>query len=50
RMKLLIEPSAATVIAVLSQPDFQAFHGKKVGVIVSGGNVDLDQLPWQESP
>ena len=50
RMKLLIEPSAATVIAVLSQPDFQAFHGKKVGVIVSGGNVDLERLPWQESP
>jgi threonine dehydratase len=48
RMKLLIEPSSATVLAALEQPDFAPYQGKKVGVILSGGNVDLDHLPWQE--
>jgi len=23
------------------------FDGKRVGVIITGGNVDLDKLPWQ---
>lgn len=45
RMKLLIEPSAAVPVAVLlKRPD--PFAGKRVGVILSGGNVDLDSLPW----
>lgn len=47
RMKLLIEPSSATVLAALEQPEFAPYQGKKVGVILSGGNVDLDHLPWQ---
>ncbi len=45
RMKLIIEPSSiAPLAAVLKNK--QCFAGKKVGVIVTGGNVDLDQLPW----
>lgn len=45
RLKQVIEPSAATVLAaVASQP--QLFSGKKVGLVLSGGNVDLDQLPF----
>lgn len=45
RMKLVIEPSAAVAVAaVLKQP--KAWHGRRVGVILSGGNVDLDRLPW----
>jgi threonine dehydratase len=45
RMKLVIEPSAAVPVAVaLSQA--KEFKGKRVGVILSGGNVDLDRLPW----
>jgi threonine dehydratase len=47
RMKLLIEPSAAVaVVAVLSEP-FRGLGGaRRVGIILSRGNVDLDHLPW----
>ena len=47
RAKLLIEPSAAVALAaVLSEP-FRALPGLlRVGVILSGGNVDLEHLPW----
>ena len=47
RAKLLIEPSAAVAVAaVLSEP-FRALDGiERVGVILSGGNLDLDHLPW----
>lgn len=45
RMKILIEPSAAVpVAAVLRQAE--TFRGQRVGVILSGGNVDLNALPW----
>lgn len=45
RMKLVVEPSGAvSVAAVLKQKDF--FAGKKVGIIISGGNVDLGKLPF----
>ncbi|MFO7952987.1 MAG: pyridoxal-phosphate dependent enzyme [Bacillota bacterium] len=46
RMKLVIEPSAAVPLAaLLTKRDL--VEGEKIGLIVSGGNVDLDQLPWQ---
>ena len=49
RMKLLIEPSAAVGLAVvLDQPEI--FAGKQVAVVLSGGNVDIDRLPWSERP
>lgn len=45
RMKLIVEPSAAVALAaVLEHPAI--FAGKRTGVILSGGNVDLMQLPW----
>ena len=45
RMKIIIEPSSATVIAIIKEnPGF--FRGKKVGLIISGGNVDLKRLPF----
>ena len=45
RMKIIVEPSSSiTFAAVLN--DKNIFTGKKVGLILSGGNVDLDQLPW----
>jgi threonine dehydratase len=48
RTKLIIEPSAATAVAVLlNYPDH--FKNKKVGIIISGGNVDLEKLPWQQN-
>jgi threonine dehydratase len=45
RMKIVMEPSCAVPLAViLKYPEI--FAGKRVGVIVTGGNVDLDSLPW----
>jgi len=45
RMKIVMEPSCAVPLAViLKHPE--VFAGKRVGVIVTGGNVDLDKLPW----
>ncbi len=45
RMKIIIEPSSAVAIAVILKHR-ERFAGKRVGVIISGGNVDLDRLPW----
>ncbi len=45
RAKLVIEPSSAVPLAALLEGKVGA-AGKKVGIIVSGGNVDLDHLPW----
>lgn len=45
RMKIIIEPSSAVCLAaVLKHPNEVA--GQKIGIIISGGNVDLDHLPW----
>lgn len=45
RMKIVVEPSAAIALAaILDRRD--AVRGKRIGVILSGGNVDLDRLPW----
>lgn len=45
RMKIVIEPSCAVPLAViLKNPE--VFRGRRVGVIITGGNVDLDKLPW----
>ncbi len=46
RMKIVIEPSAAVPLACLLERTLDV-AGARVGVIVSGGNVDLDRLPWQ---
>ena len=46
RMKLVIEPSSAVPLACLLERTLSA-PGARIGVIVSGGNVDLDRLPWQ---
>lgn len=45
RMKMIIEPSSAVPLAVILK-NKQFFTGKRVGIIVSGGNVDLDNLPF----
>jgi threonine dehydratase len=48
RMKIVMEPSCAVPLAViLKNPD--VFAGKRVGVVITGGNVDLDKLPWIKS-
>lgn len=47
RMKLVIEPSAATAVAGAWSPAFQALEGlERVAIVISGGNVDLGKLPW----
>jgi threonine dehydratase len=46
RMKIVIEPSCAVPLAVIIK-NKHVFAGKRVGVIITGGNVDLDVLPWQ---
>jgi threonine dehydratase len=45
RMKLVIEPSAAVPLAALLEGAVD-LKGKRVGIILSGGNVDLGSLPW----
>lgn len=45
RMKIVIEASCAVPLAtILKNKD--TFAGKRVGVIITGGNVDMDTLPW----
>ena len=46
RMKIVIEPSCAVPLACMLEGAL-AVKGKRVGVILTGGNVDLDRLPWQ---
>jgi len=45
RMKIIIEPSSATVLAVIKE-NHEFFSGKKAGLIISGGNVDFRKLPF----
>ena len=45
RMKILIEPSSAVPVAALLENKIET-KNKRIGVIISGGNVDLDHLPW----
>ncbi len=44
RVKLVIEPSAAVAVAAARKLDWPA--GARLGIILSGGNLDLDALPW----
>ncbi len=45
RMKIVIEPSAAVCLAAILANKLDV-TGKRVGIILSGGNVDLNKLPW----
>ena len=45
RMKIIIEPSCAVPLAALLK-NKERFQGQKVGIILSGGNVDLGKLPF----
>ncbi|MEO1161279.1 MAG: pyridoxal-phosphate dependent enzyme, partial [Pseudomonadota bacterium] len=48
RMKIVIEPSCAVPLAVILK-NRAVFEGKRVGVIITGGNVDLNKLPWMQN-
>jgi threonine dehydratase len=44
-MKIIIEPSAAVPYAAIADGAIDV-NGKRTGIILTGGNVDLDTLPW----
>ena len=45
RIKIVIEPSCAVPLAAVRR-ESESFAGKKVGIVLSGGNVDLEKLPF----
>lgn len=45
RMKIIIEPSSAVALAIVLKHKHR-FAGQQIGIIISGGNVDLMHLPW----
>ncbi|HEY9593841.1 MAG TPA: pyridoxal-phosphate dependent enzyme [Spirochaetia bacterium] len=49
RMKIVIEPSAAVPLAAIMEGTIDV-KGKRVAVVFSGGNLDLDALPWLTRP
>jgi len=47
KLRVVMEPSCAPPLAtILKNPEI--FRGKRVGVVITGGNVDLDKLPWMK--
>ncbi len=44
-LKQVVEVSSATVLAAILQQR-ERFAGRRVGVVLTGGNVDLQALPW----
>lgn len=46
RLKIVMEPSSAVPLATILK-NKPLFAGQRVGIIITGGNVDLDKLPWQ---
>ena len=47
RMKIIIEPSCATPVAVVMSPEFKQLESiEKIGIILTGGNIDLSKLPF----
>ncbi|KAB5490194.1 MULTISPECIES: threonine ammonia-lyase [Flagellimonas] len=48
RLKIVCEPSSAVALAAILR-EKEAFKNQKLGVIISGGNVDLDHLPFQKN-
>lgn len=46
RLKLVVEPSGAIAFAAVLR-NRERFAGRRIGIVISGGNVDLDTLPWQ---
>ena len=48
-LRIVIEPSCAVPMAAILAGRF-APRGRSVGIILTGGNVDLDRLPWRSGP
>ena len=47
RLKIVMEPSSAVPLAAILK-NKELFAGQRVGVVITGGNVDLDKLPWNQ--
>jgi threonine dehydratase len=45
-LKIVVEPSACPPLGAILEGNFDV-KGKRVGIVLTGGNVDLDKLPWQ---
>jgi threonine dehydratase len=45
RMKIIVEPSSAVPFGAILENKFR-HKGKRIGIILSGGNIDLDKIPW----
>ncbi len=48
RLKTVVEPSGAVTLAAVLE-HAERFQGRRVALIISGGNVDLDNLPWEKT-
>ncbi len=51
-MNITIESSAACTVAAVLSPKFKELAGpevQRVGVVLCGGNVNLDKLPWMST-
>ena len=48
RMKIVVEPSSSVALATILK-NKELFAGKRVGIILTGGNVDLKKLPWNNT-
>jgi threonine dehydratase len=48
-MKIIVEPSAAVAYAAIVEGELDV-DSKSVGLILTGGNLDLDRLPWIRMP
>lgn len=50
RAKIIIEPSSAVPVAAVLSDEFKSIQGiSRIGIVLSGGNVDFDALPWLKS-
>jgi len=47
RLKIIIEPSCSIVFAALLL-NSKKFENERVGLILTGGNYDLNKMPWQK--
>ena len=48
-LKIVIEPSSAVPVAALLENRVEAAAGRRIGVVLTGGNLDLDALPWSRA-
>ena len=45
-LKIIVEPSGAVPYAAMLATARRRLRGRRVGIVLTGGNLDLDHLPW----